>query len=345
MEKSIMTPIGETTEMHRYRHVPVLLETAVSHLNIGPGKIYVDCTLGGAGHSKAILEKSAPDGRLIAIDQDADSLRAAQRRLAEYDHRIGYHHANFSEVGRILRSEGVEKVDGILADLGISNYHIESSGRGFSFMREEELDMRMDQSRSMTAADLIHSLPEKELADLIFKYGEERHSRRIARAIVRERKIGRIASSTRLADIVMRALPRNDGKNKARRRIHPATRTFMAIRIAVNHELENLEALMDQAPGLLNPRGRLCIISFHSLEDRIVKQGMKTLARGCRCHPSLPQCVCGGERVMSIISRKAISPSPEEIERNPMARSAKLRVAEKKTRMGGMSGNDISIAA
>lgn len=336
---------GETSGTCHYRHVSVLRDVAVQHLGCRSGKIYVDCTIGGGGHSETILERIAPDGRLVAIDRDADALRAARERLKRFENRVSFHHANFSSLSEILESEGLDGVDGILADLGISNYHIDGSGRGFSFNRDEFLDMRMDLSQSLTADTLIHSLPEKELADMIFRFGEERHARRIARAIARERKIGRIASGRRLAEIVSRALPPEKRRHPDRQRIHPATRTFMAIRIAVNRELESLEALMAQAPALLNPGGRLCVIAFHSLEDRIVKRAMKSQARACDCHPSLPQCVCGGRRVLSIVNRKAISPDPAEIARNPMARSAKLRVAEKKTLAEGISKNDLSIAA
>jgi 16S rRNA (cytosine1402-N4)-methyltransferase len=243
-------------------------------------------------------------------------------------------HGNFSRISELLDSIGIHAVDGILADLGISLYHIEASGRGFSFSRNEPLDMRMNLESEMTAERLVNTLSADELARIFREYGEERWSGRIARAIVAAREAGPIRSSLALAEIVLKAVPepsrKPKGRPKERRRIHPATRVFMALRIAVNHELDSISALMDQAPGLLNAGGRLCVLSFHSLEDRIVKHRMKYLAKGCSCPPGLPVCACGGRASMRILTRKACRPTAEEVDRNPMARSTILRAAEKR---------------
>jgi 16S rRNA (cytosine1402-N4)-methyltransferase len=266
---------------------------------------------------------------LIGIDQDRDALRNAERMLAPWSENLRLLHGNFSRISDLLEGVGVHAVDGILADLGISLYHIEGSGRGFSFSRDEPLDMRMNLETSRTAGELVNTLSAEALARIFREYGEERWSGRIARAIVAARKSGPVRSSLALADIVRKAAPAPRRRPGERRRIHPATRVFMALRIAVNRELESISAFMDQAPGLLRSGGRLCVLTFHSLEDRIVKHRMKSLEKGCTCPPGLPVCACGGRATMRVLTRKACRPTAAEIDRNPMARSAILRVAEK----------------
>jgi 16S rRNA (cytosine1402-N4)-methyltransferase len=317
----------------KYRHISVMPEEVVHYLNCSPGKTIVDCTVGGGGHSREILQRIVPDGRLIGIDQDRDALRHAERVLGPWSANLRLLHGNFSRISDLLESIGIRSVDGILADLGISLYHIEASGRGFSFSRNEPLDMRMNTETDVTAEMLVNTLAEEQLKRIFWEYGEERWAGPIARAIVDERKAGTIHSSLALADIVRKAVPKPKKKSKAKhgngRRIHPATRVFMALRIAVNSELDSVAEFMDQAPGLLNPGGRLCVLSFHSLEDRIVKHRMKSLEKGCSCPPSIPVCTCGEKKVMKVLTRKACRPTAEEVDRNPMARSTILRAAEK----------------
>ncbi|AQV03054.2 MULTISPECIES: 16S rRNA (cytosine(1402)-N(4))-methyltransferase RsmH [Desulfococcus] len=316
-----------------YRHVPVMSAEVLQYLDCRPGKTIVDCTLGGCGHAIEILQRVLPNGRLIGIDQDLDALGHAEQVLAPWRANVQLRHGNFSRITDLLEDIGIGAVDGILADLGISLYHIEGSGRGFSFSRDEPLDMRMNIETDVTADMLVNSLSEDELRRIFREYGEERWSGRIARAIVETRKITPIRSSRSLAEIVCRAVPaskkRSNGKS-GRRRIHPATRVFMALRIAVNRELDSVSEFMAQAPALLRPGGRLCVLSFHSLEDRIVKHWMKAFDRECSCPPEIPVCTCGGEKVMRVLTRKACRPKAQEIERNPMARSTILRAAEKR---------------
>lgn len=308
-------------------------EEVVHYLDCRPGKTIVDATVGGGGHSHAILQRILPGGMLIGIDQDRDALRHAETVLAPWAANFRLLHGNFSRISELLESIGVRAVDGILADLGISLYHIEGSGRGFSFSRNEPLDMRMNTDTEITAERMINTLPEGELKRIFREYGEERWAARIARAIVEERKIEPIRSSLSLADIVCKAIPAPKKKPGAKsgegRRIHPATQVFMALRIAVNHELDSLDVFMDQVPGLLTPGGRLCVLSFHSLEDRIVKHRMRGFENACSCPPGIPVCCCEGKKIMKVLTRKACRPTAGEVNLNPMARSTLLRAAEK----------------
>jgi 16S rRNA (cytosine1402-N4)-methyltransferase len=296
----------------------------LAYLDCRPGRIYVDGTLGGAGHAQAILDRSAPDGLLIGLDQDGDAVANARNVLASYSGRVRIVHANFGQLADVLSQLDLTGVDGILLDLGISLYHLEGSGRGFSFLREEPLDMRMDTRSPETAADLVNRLREDDLKKIFQEYGEERFSGRIARRIVAARRRQPLRTSAELARIVCEAVP-----GGRRGRIHPATRVFMALRIAVNHEIERLEEFLGQLPGLLNPGGRLCILSFHSLEDRVVKQRLKALGKDRRpgTWPGAPADDAKG--ILRILTRKVVRPGSEEIRANPMARSAKLRAAER----------------
>ena len=308
-----------------YRHVPVMQCEVLQYLNCRSGKTYVDGTLGGAGHARSILEKIGPHGFLIGIDQDIEAIKNAEESLKAFKTKIRLFHGNFAQLPDALSQFGIDGVDGILLDLGLSLHQIKASGRGFSFQQDEPLDMRMNIKAEKTAADIINHAPEQALKKIFESFGEERWSGRIAKRIVAERSREAIETSKKLAEIVMAAIPRG----MQRQRIHPATRVFMALRIAVNKELERLEAFMDFASNLLNPKGRLCVISYHSLEDRIIKHRMKGWEKGCQCPGDFPQCVCGRERQMKNLTRKPIRPKAQEVEDNPMARSARLRAAEK----------------
>lgn len=312
-----------------FRHIPVMTAEVIDYLNCGPGKIYADCTLGGAGHAQAILERITPDGQLIGIDRDRDAIANAEKMLSSWASDIHLFHGNYTQLPELMESLGISGLDGILADLGLSLYQIEGSGRGFSFTREEPLDMRMDADSEITAEYLVNTLEEEELAHIFWDYGEERYARKIARRIVNIRSRESIQSSRRLAQIVCEAAGHSEAKQRKKHPIHPATRVFMALRIAVNNELDNVKIFMEQAPKLLNPGGRLCVISFHSLEDRIVKHAMKSQEKPCTCPPDFPQCICGQIPILRILTRKPAVPSEEEIAKNPMSRSAKLRAAEK----------------
>ena len=309
-----------------YKHIPVMLSEVVHYLNCKPGKIYADCTLGGSGHASAILEKIIPDGILIGIDQDIDAIKNAKRKLKPYKLNIHLFHDNFINLPKILSQLNITAVDGILLDLGISFHHLDSSGRGFSFRKDEPLDMRMNIESDTTAEELINTMDEKSLAEIFFKYGEERYSRKIAKKIVNVRKKEKIKSSRQLSEIVCGAV---SGKASSKRRIHPATRVFMAVRIAVNKELNILNSFMETAFDLLKPEGRFCILSFHSLEDRIVKRKIKLMEGKCICPPALPRCVCNKTRVIRSLTKKVLRPTEEEVAANPMARSARMRAVEK----------------
>lgn len=309
-----------------YHHVPAMLAEVIALLEPAPGDLFVDGTLGGAGHARAILEKITPGGVLIGIDQDPDAVANAKAVLQPYDGCYHLFHDNFANLPAILAKLAISAVDGILLDLGIACHHLTASGRGFSFQRDEPLDMRMDPTSGGNAAELVNSADEKTLVRLFREYGEERYAPAVARRIVAERRSARIVSSGRLACIVAAAIPR---KSAASQRIHPATRVFMALRIAVNRELEQLETFLAAAAGLLRPGGRLGILSFHSLEDRIVKHRFRQLARPCVCPPDLPRCVCGRTPEVRIVTPRVRRPTAAEIARNPMARSTRLRVLEK----------------
>jgi 16S rRNA (cytosine1402-N4)-methyltransferase len=306
-------------------HVTAMLEAAVRMLACRPGKTIVDGTLGGGGHARRICEQIAPDGVFIGIDQDEDAIAHARRHLAGKHPRMHLVHGNFADLAHILDRLEVAAVDGILIDMGLSLHQIEDSGRGFSFGRDEPLDMRMDVRSPTTAADLVAALGERELADLFKRYGEERWAVRIARYLVAERRRQPISTSLQLARLVAQAVPA-----AARRQpIHPATRVFMALRIAVNRELEVLDRFLATAMEVLNPGGRLCVLAFHSLEDRIVKQRFRQMAHPCTCPPSFPQCVCGRQATARLLTRKVLRPAEVEIRANPMARSTRLRAVEK----------------
>jgi len=303
-----------------------MMKEAVYFLNCMPGKIFVDCTLGGAGHALAVLRKIMPDGLLIGIDQDEDAILNAKGLLKQYESNIRLFHENFVNLPAILSSLNIEAVDGILLDLGLSLYQLELSGRGFSFKKDEPLDMRMNVKSEVTAEDLVNKMDEEGLKKLFRQYGEERWAKQIARNIVKQRKQKKICSCVQLAQIVCDAIPKKFLFNQ---KIHPATRVFMALRIAVNRELEFLSSFMESAINFLKPEGRICIISFHSLEDRIVKHRIKALEGRCICPPDFPQCVCNRKKILRSLTKKVLRPTEEEIAANPMARSAKLRAAEK----------------
>ena len=309
-----------------YRHIPVMLSEIIEYLNCKPGKCYVDCTVGGAGHSRAILEKIKPDGLLIGIDQDADAIQNAVQVLKPYASNVRLIHDNYVNLPNILSQLNICKVDGIIADLGLSFNQIENSGRGFSFLKSEPLDMRMDAASGVTAADIINNETAESLERIFKSYGEERWAKKIARRIVTVRTGQRIRTSTDLSEIVCGAIP---NRSMHKRRKHPATKVFMALRIAVNNELEVLESFIAGAADLLNPGGRICFLSFHSLEDRIVKRQFKDLEGKCTCPPDFPKCVCKKKQIVRILTRKVVRPTEEEVNINPMARSACLRAAEK----------------
>jgi len=310
-----------------FKHIPVMLTEVLCYLNCIPGKIYVDCTLGGSGHAGAICKKIIPGGIFIGIDQDINAVRNAKKVLKPINLTIRLFHDNFIHLPEILQQLKIDAADGILLDLGISLDQLESSGRGFSFNKDEPLDMRMNLKSSKKAEDLINNMEEKSLKKIFYKYGEERRAGQIAKKIVEQRRRKAIRSSRELAQIVCDAVPK---KVLFKQKIHPATRTFMALRIAVNRELEMLDFFMENVANLLNPKGRLCVLSFHSLEDRIVKHRMNTLGKGCICPPDLPKCACNKKSLIRILTKKVVRPTEDEVANNPMARSAKLRVAEKK---------------
>ncbi len=309
-----------------FKHIPVMLPQVICYLNCTPGKIYVDCTLGGSGHAGAICKKIIPGGIFIGIDQDIDAVRNAKKVLKPFNLIIHLFHDNFIYLPELLQQLKIDAADGILLDLGISLHQLESSGRGFSFNKDEPLDMRMNLKSGTTAEDLINSMDEKNLKKIFYKFGEERRAGQIAKRIVTQRQRKAIRSSRELARIVCDAVPK---KNSYKQKIHPATRTFMALRIAVNRELEMLDVFMENVADLLNPKGRLCVLSFHSLEDRIVKHRMNALEKGCICPPGFPKCVCNKKSSVRILTKKVVRPTQDEVTNNPMARSAKLRAVEK----------------
>ncbi len=307
-------------------HVTAMLEEAVDMLACLPGKIIVDGTLGGSGHARRICEQIGPDGVFIGIDQDQDAIDQARRVLPMDKLRVHIVHGNFVDLSLFLSQLGIDAVDGILIDIGLSLHQIEASGRGFSFSRDEPLDMRMDVRSDDTAADLVASMGERELSQVFSRYGEERWAVRIARHLVEYRKTQSVTTSGQLARLVSEAVPAAVARKQ---KIHPATRVFMALRIAVNRELEVLDRFIDTAVDLLNPGGRLCVLSFHSLEDRIVKHRFRAMERPCTCPPSFPHCVCGRQATVRLLTRKLLRPTDVEIKKNPMARSTRLRAVEK----------------
>jgi len=308
-----------------FAHTSVMPEEVLEYLQPRSGGIYVDGTLGGGGHAGLILESTNPDGRLVGFDRDPEALATATARLALYGERFTPVHANFSEAPGELERLGIERVDGMLLDLGVSSWQLDSAERGFSFREDGPLDMRMNPREGESAAEVLQSLDEQKLADIFFTFGEERYARRIARAIVRRREEQPLATTLELADLVRGAVP--GGHVPAR--IHPATRVFMALRIYVNRELEHVERGVAQAIELLRPGGRLVVISFHSLEDRLVKNLFREAARTCICPPEFPVCTCTVEPKVKVLTRKSVKASDAEIAANSRSRSAVLRAVER----------------
>lgn len=308
-----------------FQHKSVLLQECIDALNIRPDGIYLDGTLGGAGHSSQIARRLTEGGRLIGVDRDRTALAAAKERLAPYADRVTLVHSNFAEIDAILDSLGIPAVDGMLFDLGVSSPQLDDASRGFSYMADAPLDMRMDKDDALTAGEVVNTWPQGELRRILYDYGEERYAPQITAAICRAREKAPIETTLELVDIIRSAMPAQALREKQ----HPAKRSFQAIRIAVNDELGAVSRMMQAAVGRLNPGGRLAVITFHSLEDRIVKSEMQQAARGCTCPPEFPVCVCGKKPLVKLVTRKPIVSGPAELEENPRARSAKLRVAEK----------------
>ena len=310
--------------MSEFHHVSVLLEECLEVLDIKPDGIYVDGTLGGAGHSSRIAAKLTT-GRLIGIDRDPVALKAAGERLKPYEKNVTLVHSNFCEIAQVLQQQNISGVDGILLDLGVSSPQLDDANRGFSYMADAPLDMRMNGQDALTAKEVVNTWPQEELKRILYTYGEERYAPQIAAAICRRREEKPIETTLELVDVIRSAMP----PAALREKQHPAKRSFQAIRIAVNDELGSVEQVMRDAIPLLNPGGRLAVITFHSLEDRIVKIAMTDASKGCTCPPNFPVCVCGKKPQVKLISRKPITASDEELEENPRSRSAKLRVCEK----------------
>ncbi|HHL40266.1 MAG TPA: 16S rRNA (cytosine(1402)-N(4))-methyltransferase RsmH [Deltaproteobacteria bacterium] len=306
-------------------HRPVMVREVTGLLVRGPGGFYVDGTVGAGGHAEALLEASGPQGRLLGMDRDASALAVAARRLARFGSRVELVKGDFREMKAVLAGRGVEAVDGVILDLGVSSMQLDEPGRGMSFRRDERLDMRMDREGGLSALELVNGADEGELERIIRAFGEERAARAIARAIVRARERAPIETTGRLAAVVREAVP----ARLRPRSIDPATRTFQALRIAVNRELEGLDAAIRDAAQLLRPGARLAVIAFHSLEDRIVKRTLRELAAPCVCPPGLPRCACGRSPLARLLGRRARRPSPAETESNRRARSARLRVVER----------------
>ena len=308
-----------------FKHVSVLKNECIEGLQIKSSGTYVDGTFGGGGHAMEIISRLNGNGRFVGIDQDQDAVENGRAKLEPYKEKAQLVRNNFSNIISIMKDLHIVSVDGILLDIGVSSYQLDTGERGFSYMHDAELDMRMDQRNPMTAKRMIAEYSEKELADIIKDYGEERWAARIAQFIVAERKIKPIETTGELVEVIKKAVPKGARKDGP----HPAKRTFQALRIAVNNELGILEQAIEDMAGLLAPGGRLCIITFHSLEDRIVKQTFHRLEHPCTCPPEFPVCVCGKKPTIRVITRKPILPSEEELEFNPRARSAKLRILEK----------------
>ena len=316
--------MSTVTQEKDYGHVPVLLHECLDALAIKPDGIYVDGTLGRAGHSLEIV-KRLTTGRRSGIDRDETAIAAARERLANYGDRVTLVHSNFDRIGDILADLHIDGADGMLFDLGVSSPQLDDAERGFSYMHDAPLDMRMDRTAYLTAREVVNSWSYEELRRILFEYGEERYAPAIAKRIVQHREQQPIETTLELVDIIKSAMP----PQALREKQHPAKRSFQAIRIAVNDELGAVETVMKKAVPLLNPGGRLAVITFHSLEDRIVKNAMAEAAKGCTCPPSFPVCVCGKKPQVRIVTRKPIVSGEEELERNPRARSAKLRICEK----------------
>ncbi len=309
-----------------FKHISVLLNETIDGLNVNPHGIYVDGTLGGGGHSLEICKRLSKEGRLVGIDQDKDAIEAASKRLADYNDQVQTVRSNYSEIDTILSDLHIGAVDGIVLDLGVSSYQIDNEDRGFSYMHDSALDMRMDQRVNLTAADIVNGYTEEKLFYMIRDYGEDRYAKLIAKKIVEARKEAPIATTVQLSNIIKEAVP----KRAQIKGGHPAKKTFQAIRIEVNNELNVLRESLDKMIDCLKPGGRICVITFHSLEDRIVKLKFKENENPCTCPPGLPVCVCGKKPKDKVITRKPIVPSAEEIENNSRAKSAKLRIFERR---------------
>jgi len=306
------------------KHLPVLLHESIDGLNIKPDGIYVDGTLGRGGHAKEIAKK-LKTGHLIAIDCDEEAINEAKEALKNYGSRITFVHGNFKDIAEIIREEGAKTVDGMLFDLGVSSPQLDNKARGFSYMQDSALDMRMNRDDSLTASEIVNKWQEKDLRKIFYQYGEERYSGLIAREIVKKREAEKIDTTFKLNETITSAIPA-----AARRETqHPSKRCFQALRIAVNDELGSISTMLNLAPSLLNLDGRLSIISFHSLEDRLVKRAYAAGAKGCTCPRELPICVCGVKKTLNLITRKPITASEDEVKLNPRARSAKLRIAQR----------------
>ncbi len=306
-----------------YAHVPVMAREVLGLLRPQAHKKFLDATLGGGGHAQELLALSNPDGKVLGLDWDEEAIEAARLRLQEYGDRLVTRRANFNEAKEILKEVHWEKVNGIFLDLGLSSYHLESPARGFSFQAEARLDMRMDRRQSLDAYEVVNTFPVSELERILRLYGEEPRARRIALAIDKQRQQKPVETTTKLAEIVASA------SGRKRSGIHPATRTFQALRIVVNGELENLRDFVEEAYELLVPEGRMVVISFHSLEDRLVKRAFRKWSMSCLCSPRIPSCCCGWSQKAKILTARPLRPSPEEIQRNPRSRSAKLRAVER----------------
>lgn len=309
-----------------FNHVSVLLQETIEQLHVKPDGIYVDGTLGGAGHATEVCRRLGTDGRLIGIDQDEEAIAVASKRLSAFSDKVSIVKSNYVHMKQILYDLGVEKADGIVLDLGVSSYQLDNAKRGFSYREEAPLDMRMDKEQTITAGDIVNQYPEAELFRIIKEYGEERYARNIARNICKRRQEKEILTTWELVDIIRSSMPAKARNGKG----HPAKRTFQALRIECNRELEVLREVLDDMVDLLNDKGRICIITFHSLEDRIVKNSFRKNENPCTCPPDFPVCVCGKVSKGKVITRKPILPSEQERERNMRSHSAKLRVFEKR---------------
>ena len=309
----------------RFSHVSVLLRECIEALQIKPNGIYVDCTTGGGGHSLEIAKRLTDGGRLIAIDRDEDALRAAGKRLADFADRVTFVHSNYAMLQSVLADLGIPGVDGVLADLGVSSYQLDTAERGFSYMQDAPLDMRIDREQPLRAYDVVNTYSEEELRRILYDFGEEKFARNIAANIVKKRSERPIETTLELAELVKASMPKTAREGGH----HPAKRTFQAIRIEVNSELSSIPPALDAAVHALNPGGRIAVITFHSLEDRLVKQKFAALSSGCTCPREFPVCVCGKKPVVRVITKKPVTAGEDELEVNPRSRSAKLRVAEK----------------
>lgn len=312
-------------ETLNFEHIPVLLKETLEYLDLKKGGVYVDGTLGGAGHSAEIVKRIIPGGMLLGIDQDSNAINAAKKRLEAYKDNVIIVHNNFRNIKAIVLENGFKEVDGVLLDIGVSSHQLDEEERGFSYMHDGPLDMRMDTDRDYNASDIINSATERELTRILRDYGEEKWAVRIAKFIIEERKNGRIDTTFKLVDIIKKAIPaaaRREGG-------HPAKRTFQALRIAVNDELEVLEQAVKDAVDILKPGGRMVVITFHSLEDRIVKTVFNNMERPCTCPPKMPMCVCGKVPLLKVITKKPVIAGEKELETNTRSKSAKLRAAER----------------